>query len=152
MLASVAEVTPAAVTKSIKTPDPIPDAAIPAVTELMKSGRLYRYNVGSAEESVLSVCEQAVADYTVRGFPPAEKPRNPRAFFSAAHLHQPMPNVPLSWAAGTLELSWVACAAAAVAAAAAQRDWPTTDCYLLPKSEEPKTEGRRPSQLETSCH
>merc|ERR1712127_582705 len=32
--------------------------------ELMKTGRLYRYNVKSAEESMVSQCEQAVIDYT----------------------------------------------------------------------------------------
>ena len=30
----------------------------------MKSGRLYRYNVASAEESVVSKCEKEIADYT----------------------------------------------------------------------------------------
>jgi len=32
--------------------------------ELMKSGRLYRYNVQKAEESVVSQCEQEICDYT----------------------------------------------------------------------------------------
>ena len=53
-------------TKNIKTPDPIPRAGIEAATRAMESGRLYRYNVDAAEDSELSVCEQQIADYTVR--------------------------------------------------------------------------------------
>ena len=51
-------------TKDIKTPDPIPEEGQQEALKLMQSGRLYRYNVGSAEESEVSLCEKAVADYT----------------------------------------------------------------------------------------
>lgn len=50
--------------RDIKTPDPIPVEGQEAALELMKTGRLYRYNVKSAEESMVSQCEQAVVDYT----------------------------------------------------------------------------------------
>jgi len=52
------------ITRDIKTPDPIPVEGQEAALELMKTGRLYRYNVKSAEESMVSQCEQAVIDYT----------------------------------------------------------------------------------------
>lgn len=52
------------VTRDIKTPDPIPEAGQLASLELMKSGRLYRYNVKNAEESVVSQCEKEIAEYT----------------------------------------------------------------------------------------
>jgi len=52
------------VTRDIKTPDPIPEAGQLAALELMKSGRLYRYNVQKAEESVVSQCEMEICDYT----------------------------------------------------------------------------------------
>jgi dTDP-4-amino-4,6-dideoxygalactose transaminase len=52
------------VTKDIKTPDPIPEEGHEAALELMKSGRLYRYNIAAGEESVVSMCEQDVIDYT----------------------------------------------------------------------------------------
>jgi len=52
------------ITRDIKTPDPIPVEGQEAALELMKTGRLYRYNVKSAEESTVSQCEQAVVDYT----------------------------------------------------------------------------------------
>jgi len=52
------------ITRDIKTPDPIPVEGQEAALELMKTGRLYRYNVKSAEESAVSQCEQAVVDYT----------------------------------------------------------------------------------------
>jgi dTDP-4-amino-4,6-dideoxygalactose transaminase len=52
------------VTRDIKTPDPIPEEGQQEALELMKTGRLYRYNVVSAEESVVSKCEQEIADYT----------------------------------------------------------------------------------------
>ena len=51
------------VTADIKTPDPIPDEGHEAALELMKSGRLYRYNTVPGEASVVSMCEQEVADY-----------------------------------------------------------------------------------------
>jgi dTDP-4-amino-4,6-dideoxygalactose transaminase len=52
------------ITRDIKTPDPVPEEGRQAAMELMSTGRLYRYNVKSAEESVVSQCEQAVIDYT----------------------------------------------------------------------------------------
>ncbi|GAX19988.1 UDP-4-amino-4-deoxy-L-arabinose-oxoglutarate aminotransferase [Fistulifera solaris] len=52
------------VTRDIKTPDPIPEEGQLAALELMKTGRLYRYNVASAEKSVVSQCEKDIADYT----------------------------------------------------------------------------------------
>lgn len=50
--------------RDIKTPDPICEAGQKAALELMKSGRLYRYNVQKAEESVVSQCEKEIAAYT----------------------------------------------------------------------------------------
>jgi len=52
------------VTRDIKTPDPIPVEGQQAALELMKTGRLYRYNVDSAEQSVVSQCEKAITEYT----------------------------------------------------------------------------------------
>jgi len=52
------------VTRDIKTPDPIPREGQLEALELMETGRLYRYNVKSAEESVVSKCEQEIAEYT----------------------------------------------------------------------------------------
>jgi dTDP-4-amino-4,6-dideoxygalactose transaminase len=52
------------VTRDIKTPDPIPVSGQEEAMELMKTGRLYRYNIGPNEESVVSVCEQEIAAYT----------------------------------------------------------------------------------------
>jgi dTDP-4-amino-4,6-dideoxygalactose transaminase len=49
--------------RCIKTPDPIPEAGQREALELMKSGRLYRYSVKSAEDSVVSRCEKEIADY-----------------------------------------------------------------------------------------
>jgi dTDP-4-amino-4,6-dideoxygalactose transaminase len=52
------------VTNDIKTPDPIPEEGQQAALELMKTGRLYRYNVAPGEESVVSMCEKEVCEYT----------------------------------------------------------------------------------------
>lgn len=52
------------VTRDIKTPDPVPEAGQLEALELMKSGRMYRYNVKSAEESTVSKCEVEIAAYT----------------------------------------------------------------------------------------
>jgi len=52
------------VTRDIKTPDPIPVEGQEAALDLMKTGRLYRYNVAPGEDSVVSMCEQEIADYT----------------------------------------------------------------------------------------
>ena len=56
--------TRAFVTRDIKTPDPIPEEGQQAALELMKTGRLYRYNVAPHEESVVSQCEKEIAAYT----------------------------------------------------------------------------------------
>lgn len=52
------------VSKDIKTPDPIPVEGQIEALELMKTGRLYRYNISPGEESVVSMCEQEICDYT----------------------------------------------------------------------------------------
>jgi dTDP-4-amino-4,6-dideoxygalactose transaminase len=52
------------VTRDIKTPDPIPEEGQMAALEIMKTGRLYRYNVQQADESVVSQCEVEIAAYT----------------------------------------------------------------------------------------
>lgn len=52
------------VTRDIKTPDPIPEEGQMEALEVMKSGRLYRYNVAKAEDSIVSKCEKEIADYT----------------------------------------------------------------------------------------
>jgi dTDP-4-amino-4,6-dideoxygalactose transaminase len=52
------------VTRDIKTPDPIPVEGQQEALEIMKSGRLYRYNVNKAEESAVSRCEMEIAAYT----------------------------------------------------------------------------------------
>eukprot|EP00978_Attheya_sp_CCMP212_P020738 scaffold59745_cov55-Attheya_sp.AAC.1 len=52
------------VTRDIKTPDPVPVAGQEEALELMKAGRMYRYNVASAEQSTVSQCEKEIADYT----------------------------------------------------------------------------------------
>jgi dTDP-4-amino-4,6-dideoxygalactose transaminase len=52
------------VTRDIKTPDPIPEEGHEAALDLMKSGRLYRYNIAAGEESVVSMCEKDIIDYT----------------------------------------------------------------------------------------
>lgn len=52
------------VTRDIKTPDPIPEEGQLAALELMKTGRLYRYNVAPGEESIVSLCEKEICDYT----------------------------------------------------------------------------------------
>jgi len=52
------------VTRDIKTPDPVPEAGQEAALELMKSGKMYRYNIAPGEDSVVSMCEKDVCDYT----------------------------------------------------------------------------------------
>mmetsp|Transcript_362 Transcript_362/g.509 ORF Transcript_362/g.509 Transcript_362/m.509 type:complete len:430 (+) Transcript_362:90-1379(+) len=52
------------ITRDIKTPDPVPFEGQEEALELMRTGRMYRYNVKSAEESTVSKCEQEVIDYT----------------------------------------------------------------------------------------
>jgi len=50
--------------RDIKTPDPVPVEGQEAALELMKTGRMYRYNIGKGEESVVSQCEIDLAAYT----------------------------------------------------------------------------------------
>jgi len=52
------------ITRDIKTPDPVPVAGQEEALELMRSGRMYRYNIAKGEESVVSLCEQEIAAYT----------------------------------------------------------------------------------------
>lgn len=52
------------VTKDIKTPDPVPAEARTDVEFLLNTGRLYRYNIGKGEESIVSQTEQDVCEYT----------------------------------------------------------------------------------------
>merc|ERR1712127_237390 len=52
------------ITRDIKTPDGVPESGIKEAMELMASGRMYRYNVASAEQSTVSLCEKEVTDYT----------------------------------------------------------------------------------------
>eukprot|EP00529_Nitzschia_sp_RCC80_P024807 CAMPEP_0113485494 /NCGR_PEP_ID=MMETSP0014_2-20120614/24513_1 /TAXON_ID=2857 /ORGANISM="Nitzschia sp." /LENGTH=448 /DNA_ID=CAMNT_0000379143 /DNA_START=123 /DNA_END=1469 /DNA_ORIENTATION=- /assembly_acc=CAM_ASM_000159 len=52
------------VTSDIKTPDPVPEEGQQAAMELMKTGRLYRYNIAPGEQSVVSMCEKEICDYT----------------------------------------------------------------------------------------
>jgi dTDP-4-amino-4,6-dideoxygalactose transaminase len=51
-------------TKNIKQADPIPEAGIVEAVKIMQQGKLYRYNVPTAEESVVSICEKEVGEYT----------------------------------------------------------------------------------------
>lgn len=52
------------ISRDIKTPDPVPFEGQQGALELMQTGKMYRYNVKSAEESVVSLCEKEVTDYT----------------------------------------------------------------------------------------
>lgn len=52
------------ITRDIKTPDPVPFEGQQGALDLMQTGRMYRYNVKSAEESVVSLCEKEVTEYT----------------------------------------------------------------------------------------
>ena len=52
------------VTRDIKTPDPIPEEGQDVALDIMKSGRLYRYNVAKAEEAEVCKTEKALCDYT----------------------------------------------------------------------------------------
>ena len=57
MTAPVEEIPFTIMKKDIKMPDPIPREGIEGATALMETGKLYRYNVPTAEESVVSQCE-----------------------------------------------------------------------------------------------
>lgn len=52
------------INKDIKTPDPVPEEGHKLALDLMKTGRMYRYNIGKGEESVVSQCEIDLAAYT----------------------------------------------------------------------------------------
>lgn len=53
----------ATLTRSIKTPDPVPEAGVAAAVACMESGRLFRYNLASASESEVSGVEADLAEY-----------------------------------------------------------------------------------------
>lgn len=61
---STGSIPRAFVKKDIKTPDPVPVEGQEAALELMKTGRMYRYNIAKGEESVVSKCEMDVIEYT----------------------------------------------------------------------------------------
>jgi len=50
--------------KDIKTPDPVPVEGQEAALDLMRSGKMYRYNIGKGEESMVSLCEMDISEYT----------------------------------------------------------------------------------------
>ncbi len=50
--------------RDIKTPDPVPIEGQQEALDLMKTGRMYRYNCKNAEESIVSKCEREIANYT----------------------------------------------------------------------------------------
>jgi dTDP-4-amino-4,6-dideoxygalactose transaminase len=52
------------VTRNIKAPDPVPQEGQLEALEVMKSGRMYRYNIDPGEHSIVSLCEKEIADYT----------------------------------------------------------------------------------------
>lgn len=52
------------IARDIKTPDPVPKEGMVDAIELMQTGRMYRYNIGKGEESVVSLTEIEVAKYT----------------------------------------------------------------------------------------
>uniref|UniRef100_A0A7S2SV05 Aminotransferase class I/classII domain-containing protein n=1 Tax=Rhizochromulina marina TaxID=1034831 RepID=A0A7S2SV05_9STRA len=52
------------ISRDIKTPDPVPQSGIDEAVSLMSTGRMYRYNVPNAQESVVSKCEVEIAEYT----------------------------------------------------------------------------------------
>lgn len=52
------------ITKNIKQADPIPVEGQEGALDVMRKGTLYRYNVPTAEESVVSLCEKELVDYT----------------------------------------------------------------------------------------
>lgn len=56
--------TKTVITKNIKQPDPVPAAGVAEAVALMESGMMYRYTPTSAEDSVVSLCEQEIGQYT----------------------------------------------------------------------------------------
>lgn len=50
--------------KNIKTPDPIPEEGRIRATEIMETGRLYRYNADCAETCEVSAVEKDLCEYT----------------------------------------------------------------------------------------
>ena len=52
------------ISRDIKIPDPVPQAGIDEAVGLMKTGRMYRYNIPDAASSVVSKCEVEIAEYT----------------------------------------------------------------------------------------
>jgi len=58
------EVQKTMIVKNIKATDAVPAAGIQQAVKLMESGKLYRYNVPTAQESEVSICEVEIAKYT----------------------------------------------------------------------------------------
>ena len=54
--------------KNIKMPDPVPREGIDEVVKTMESGKLFRYNVASKEESQVSLVEKEFSDFTGHKF------------------------------------------------------------------------------------
>ena len=54
--------------KNIKMPDPVPREGIDEVIKTMESGKLFRYNVASKEESQVSLVEKEFSDFTGHKF------------------------------------------------------------------------------------
>ena len=52
------------ITRDIKTPDPVPESGILEAINVMSTGRMYRYNIGPDEQSIVSKCEVEIAKYT----------------------------------------------------------------------------------------
>jgi DegT/DnrJ/EryC1/StrS aminotransferase family len=52
------------VNRNIKSPDPVPLEGQLEALEVMKSGRMYRYNTDPDEQSIVSLCEKEIVDYT----------------------------------------------------------------------------------------
>lgn len=52
------------INRDIKTPDPVPLEGIEEAVEVMRTGRLYRYNIAPGEESIVSECEKEISAYT----------------------------------------------------------------------------------------
>ena len=52
------------INRDIKTPDPVPIEGQREALEIMKSGKMYRYNIAKGEDSIVSKCEVEIANYT----------------------------------------------------------------------------------------
>ena len=52
------------INRDIKTPDPVPIEGQREALAIMKSGKMYRYNIAKGEDSIVSKCEVEIANYT----------------------------------------------------------------------------------------